>query len=334
MRGCSEHRQWPRTAALAGTLVLSGCALGDQTSLAPQSDEAGLIADLWWTMFWMGAAVYALVLLLLGASILRSRKRRRPARVPATGLIWAGGVVLPAMVVVVLTVLSFSTARQASPSGPPGREALQIEVTGYKFWWDVRYPEEGIVTANEITIPAGERVEFVMGSADVIHSFWVPPLHGKVDMVPGRTTRLQVQARETGIYRGQCAEYCGTQHANMAISVAVLDPQDYRAWVRERQEAAAAVDSAGHPGREVFLNAGCAGCHALGGSAAPHTPGPDLTHLMSRRTIGAGRVANNRGFLGGWVVDPQGIKPGSLMPPTALQPQELIDLLDYLETLE
>lgn len=319
---------------LGVALGISGCALGDQSSLAPQSHEAGLIADLWWIMFWMGSAVYALVLLTLWASIRRSRKRRSPARRPATGLIWAGGVVLPSLVVGVLTVLSFTTSRQAAPSGPPGREALEIEVTGYKFWWEVRYPQEGITTANEITIPAGEPVEFVMGSADVIHSFWVPPLHGKVDMIPGRTTRLQVQADQPGIYRGQCAEYCGTQHANMAISVEVLDQQEYRVWVQDRQEAAGAVDSAQHPGREVFVEAGCAECHALGGTDARVTPGPDLTHLMSRRTIGAGRVANNRGFLGGWVVDPQGIKPGSLMPPTALQPQELIDLLDYLETLE
>ena len=316
----------------AGT-GLAGCARGPESSLAPHSPQAEVIAGLWWTMFWMGSATYGLVLLALLVAVVRSRKRRKPGTAPPTFLIWAGGVVLPAAVVGVLTVLSFIATREASPAGNPGRGALQIEVVGHKFWWEVRYPDEGIVTANEITIPAGRPVDLVMESADVIHSMWIPRLHGKVDMVPGRITRLQLQADEPGIYPGRCAEYCGTQHAGMAISVEALEPEAYQDWVDDRRSAVAPAPGVA-AGQEVFMTTGCAECHAVEGTEARGTLGPDLTHLMSRRTLGAGRVPNNRGFLGGWVVDPQGIKPGNLMPPTALEAQQLIDLLDYLETLE
>lgn len=323
-----------RTGAAALTLAaLPGCADQPQSMFPPGSTEAGVIADLWWFMFWLGSAVYLLVLLVLLVAIRRSKGRSAPGKRPPNYLIWSGGIVLPAVVIVVLAFLSFAASRAAAPSGQGGQADLVIEVTGHKFWWHVVYPEHGIVTANEITIPAGRRVEFVMESADVIHSLWVPRLHGKIDMTPGHTTHLQVSADEPGVYRGQCAEYCGTQHANMAFFVEALPPDEFDLWVESRQQGPGPAGLAARRGQEVFVDAGCAACHGANGSPAEEVVGPDLTHLMSRRTIGAGTVANNRGNLGGWVVDPQTIKPGNLMPPTALQAQDLLDLLAYLETL-
>jgi cytochrome c oxidase subunit II len=254
-------------------------------------------------------------------------------------LVWGGGVIVPVLVLFPLLVYSFHVGAEVYP--PLGRDAdpnvLTIEVIGHQFWWEVRYPQHGVATANEIWMPAGEPVRFVVHAPDVIHSFWIPQLHGKMDMIPGRINELWVRADEPGTFRGQCAEYCGMGHALMAFWVQALPPAEFRAWVERRRIVAPDPPGATIAfGREVFFSAGCGHCHATRGAPlAPQlgTVGPDLTDLAARRTLAAGTLANTREALADWIADPLRIKPGSRMPPTALPPTEMNALLDYLETL-
>jgi cytochrome c oxidase subunit II len=214
-------------------------------------------------------------------------------------------------------------------------EGLTIRVIGHMWWWEVRYPEQRIVTANEIHIPAGQPVRLELTSADVIHSFWVPRLHGKRDLIPGLETVFWIQADEPGVYRGQCAEYCGTQHANMAFHVVALPKEQFDAWLAAPGKARPSPANAdGSPGYRVFLKAGCGQCHAIDGTPAIGTAGPDLTHVGSRGSIGAGMLPNNRGNLAGWVANPQAIKPGAKMPRTYLSGDDLMALVSYLEGLK
>jgi cytochrome c oxidase subunit 2 len=201
------------------------------------------------------------------------------------------------------------------------------------WWWEVRYPAPGIVAANELHIPAGQPVRLEMTSADVIHSFWVPRLHGKRDLIPGISTTFWIEASEPGVYRGVCAEYCGTQHANMAFDVVAHAPEEFAAWLAAPARRGP-HSAAEQPGLAVFRRAGCGQCHAIRGTPAVGTAGPDLTDFGSRRTIAAGMLPNTRGHLAGWIANPQAIKPGSKMPRTYLDGDELWTLVLYLESLQ
>jgi cytochrome c oxidase subunit 2 len=247
-------------------------------------------------------------------------------------LIVVGGVVLPAIVLTAVYVVGLRDLRALTV--PKGTD-LTVEVTGHDWWWEVRYPEDGIVSANEIHVPVGRPVKLILTSQDVIHSFWVPQLTVKTDLIPGHTNTTWIQASKPGTYRGQCAEYCGLQHAKMAILV-VAEPADaYASWLAaERRPAVAATDPTAVRGRLALERNSCAACHTVRGTAATGTVGPDLTHFGGRRTIGAGALANTRGNLGGWIVNSQTVKPGNKMPPQPLTPEELQALLAYLESLK
>jgi cytochrome c oxidase subunit 2 len=320
-------------------VLLSGCAGGPgQSTLHPAGPAAAAIAWLWWVMFGAFTAVFVLVVVVLLGAVFR-----RPSPpgegggegmappLGRTGFIVAGGIVLPVVVLTPLYLVSLKT----STSLHPPREALTVRVVGHRWWWEVRYPEHGIVTANEIHIPAGEPVRLELASVDVIHSLWVPRLHGKRDLIPGIENVFGIQADEPGTYRGQCAEYCGTQHAKMAFLVVALPRDEFDAWVAERTrprpEPATAQEQRG---LRVFTSAGCAQCHAVRGTPATSNVGPDLTHLGSRRTLGAATVPNTRGNLAGWVADPQALKPGIKMPRSYLAADDLLDLVTYLESLK
>lgn len=221
----------------------------------------------------------------------------------------------------------------------PVENALRIDLTGHSWWWEARYhdPASGqdFVTANELHLPVGRAAIITMHSDDVIHSLWVPNLHGKLDLIPGRTTEIRVRADRAGVYRGQCAEFCGLQHTMMALLVVAEPGAGYAGWAG-RQQALAVAPSGGapeHRGAQVFLDNGCALCHTVRGTAASGRIGPDLTHLASRRTIAAGMLPNGRGYLAGWIVDAPSIKPGVGMPATRLAPDDLQALLSYMETL-
>jgi cytochrome c oxidase subunit 2 len=310
---------------------------GEQSTLDPASDASRDVAALWWVMFAISAVVVAVVAMLVVVASVRDRggrARRRWLGRRGTRLILLGGVVVPLAILVALFVATVATLPSVS-APEEGDGELAVEVIGRQFWWEVRYPDQGVVTANEIHIPTGTPVELRVRSADVIHSFWVPRLNRKIDMIPGRTNRIRLQADAPGMYRGQCAEFCGLAHAQMAFLVVADRPADFEAWIaREGGDAPAPATESAALGREVFLSSTCVACHAIRGTPASATIGPDLTHLAARRWLAAGTIPNTRGNLGGWIVDPQRIKPGNAMPPTALSGPELKALLDYLESLE
>jgi cytochrome c oxidase subunit II len=286
-----------------------------QSILSTHGPAAAAIADLAWVLFAGGAAIFLLVLLLSVHAIVAPRPW-----LASKALIVGGGIVFP--VVVLSALLTYVLTRIPHSAAPA---ELRIEVTGEQWWWRVRYPE--FETANEIRIPAGQPVELVLRSADVIHSFWVPNLAGKVDMVPGRTNRLRLVADKPGVYRGQCAEYCGGPHAKMAFYIVAEAPEQFAAWLENQQNPAQKSHS-------LFLSR-CAACHSVRGTDARGTLGPDLTHIGGRSSIGAGTLPNNAGTLAGWIASSQHIKPGNLMPEfRGLTAEELKALAAYLESLK
>ncbi|MCW8139021.1 MAG: cytochrome c oxidase subunit II [Planctomycetota bacterium] len=234
---------------------------------------------------------------------------------------------------VILVGMLFYSLRVSTALHLP-EAAFTVRVTGFQWWWDVRYPDHDIVTANELYVPVGEVVRLELRAADVVHSFWVPNLHGKMDLLPEHPNQFWLRAEVPGVYRGQCAEFCGLQHALMAFDVVALPKDEFERWVAERQRPhPEPADDELRLGQEVFFSAGCNACHAVGGTDAVALVGPDLTHIGTRRTLGAGTVANTRGDLAGWISQPQVLKPGNLMPPSYLEPRELHALVRWLETL-
>lgn len=318
-----------------GVLLLNGCS-NAPSILDPQGPAAARIADLWWLLFWMAMAVLVFVFAFLTLALFRRRPAeidtQRAQRAGIRVIIWAG-VVMPAIILAVVYVATLWTMRAlATPVIPEG---LTIHVIGRLWWWEVQYPEQQFVTANEIHIPVGQPVRIVLSSPNVIHSFWVPELQGKMDLVPGEVNSMWIQADQAGIYWGECAEFCGTQHAKMNFLVIAQPAEEYQAWLQHQQQPATTpTDPLAQAGQQVFLNANCLYCHAIRGTEAVGNLGPDLTHLASRRTLGSAIQENTPGNLGGWIVGPQHIKPGNLMPQAELTSTELQALLAYLATLE
>ena len=331
----SRPWRWAAVAVLGGLAgQLAGCGRTSPSALDPHGPGAQRVAGLWWLLFWISAVVFVVVCLLVAAALARRRGDRDTLVRRGGGelLIVVGGVIVPAVVLTAVYVVGLRDLRALTV--PKGAD-LTVEVTGHDWWWEVRYPQEGIVSANEIHVPVGRPVRLVLTSGDVIHSFWVPQLTVKTDLIPGHVNTTWIQATSPGTYRGQCAEYCGLQHAKMAILV-VAEPADaWAGWLAaERRPAAAATDPVAVRGRLALERNSCAACHTVRGTTAAGTVGPDLTHFGGRRTIGAGALPNTRGNLGGWIVNSQTVKPGNKMPPQPLTPEELQDLLTYLESLK
>lgn len=293
---------------------------GIQSALNPQGPDAALTAEIFWVLF-TGAGVIFVGVMALALYAVFAR-RENASRLSARGLVVGGGIVFTTMTLFVLLIYSLA---RAAALHPVDQNALRIEVIGEQWWWRVRYP--GFETANEIRVPAGRPVELVLRSADVIHSFWVPVLAGKLDMIPGRANVLRVRADRPGEYRGQCAEYCGGPHAWMALYFVALEPAQYEQW-------AAAQRAPATRSNELFA-ANCATCHSVRGTPAAGALGPDLTHVGSRLSIGAGLLPNNAGSLAGWIASSQHLKPGNLMPSFQhFSGEELRALAAYLESLK
>ena len=317
---------------LLSTLALPGCS-SRQSTLDPASDDARTIFHLGWAMYIGASVVCAVVVLLLLIAVLR--RRSTPATTESKrvkGLVLVGGFVVPIIVLAALFGAVVRTLPAVSSTGHAAR--LTIDVTGRQWFWDVRYPETGAITANEIHIPVGQPVAVRVRTGDVIHSFWVPRLNRKIDMIPGRGNSIALEADRPGVFRGQCAEFCGLQHAHMAFLVVAQQPADFRAWLaREARPASPPATAEHHRGLDVFTSIGCSGCHTIRGTEAHGTVGPDLTHLARRRTLAAATIPNSKGYLGGWILDPQHVKPGNKMPGLNMTGQQLEDLLSYLESL-
>lgn len=304
-----------------------------QSVLHPAGPDAVIISQFAWVMFGVGALIFIGVMVLLALSVKRAPREVRPLR-------WIAGAGVAFPLVVLSALLAWSTWRSAGLTPQSSKASLVISVTAKMWWWEVRYhdPQTGreVISANEIRIPAGRDVYVALTATDVIHSLWVPSLAGKRDMVPGRMTGLTLRADKPGVYRGQCAEYCGTQHARMALHVVAETPAAFETWLaRERQDAAAPGDAFLERGRQAFIGQRCAACHTIRGLAGDARLGPDLTHVGSRLHIAAGTLRNHRGTLAGWIADPQSIKPGARMPAANdIDGETLRALAAYLEHLK
>ena len=294
---------------------------------------------LWWAMFGVGVAVWIAVVWLMIAAIIH---RRRPAREESKmveptrerrALVWwlaISGVILAAFL-----AFDFAVDRALRRDEPI---ALTIEVTGHQWWWQVEYddsiPSHRLVTANEIHIPVGQLVQFKLRSADVIHSFWAPNLNGKRDLIPGYETSLWFRADTAGVYRGQCAEFCGLQHAKMAFYIVAQSAAEFAAWrTASSIPSPPPRDSAALYGKSVFMSSGCSLCHSIAATDARGTVGPSLSHLASRSTLAAGTLPNTRAYLTAWISNPTALKPGTQMPRYPLMGDDLTALVAYLETL-
>ena len=326
--------RWIRRALLLTIMsVLSGCE-GVQSVFTARTPEAASVVTLSFVLFSGAAVIFVVVMGLLVWAIL-SRGRRPPVR--ATTIIMAGGFIFPAVTLAVL--LTWSVMLSARLTSPPAEEPLRIHVTGHMWWWEVFYegPDgEPIETANEIRLPRGRPASITVTTSDVIHSFWIPNLTGKIDMIPGHENRIAFTPGEIGVMRGQCAEFCGLQHTKMAFYAVVETPEDFAAWLeRQAQPAGEPIPEQLEAGRTAFVEHGCGACHAVRGvPGAVGDVGPDLTHVGSRLLI-AGFLEGNVGNFGGWIASAQHLKPGNRMPSfDRLDGPTLRAMAAWLESLE
>lgn len=329
---------WIRIFVASATCLYAGVCSAQQSALDPASAQAEGIALLWWSMFYGGVIIFIAVMGLLGYGLWSAhRNDDKPlSEVASRNLVIVAGVAIPLLVLMCLVGGSLLLGKTIASDAPAN--ALNVRIVGHMWWWEIEYlNEEGRViaaTANELHVPVGRPVNILLTSADVIHSFWVPELHGKTDLVPGIVNDSWFTADRAGVFRGQCAEFCGVQHALMAFLVIADPPEKFDQWLdSQRQDALAPATPNAERGQQVFLSSGCAQCHTIRGTPANGELGPDLTHLAERETIAAASRPNTRGHLSGWISDPQSIKPGTYMPRTLLPPEALNDLVIYLESL-
>jgi cytochrome c oxidase subunit 2 len=302
---------------------------------APEGPVAGEIASLGWLLTILGTLTFILFGVALGVALVRRRRDGSDGPSPAAlrRLVVWGGAVIPAIVLAFVLVATVDAMDDIPDRART--DALQVEVVGNQWWWEVRYPDHGVTTANEIHLPADRDVEVHLTSADVIHSFWVPRLAGKLDVLPDSTNTLLLRASEPGVHRTQCAEFCGLQHAKMGLYV-VVEPEDaFSRWLEANARPAAAPDGDdARRGRSLFGRRGCGECHRVQGTDFDGDVGPDLTHLAGRRSIAAATLAMTRANLRDWIRDPHAIKSGVDMPALDLGEEELEAIVSYLEGLE
>jgi cytochrome c oxidase subunit 2 len=326
---------------MAAAAAPTGSPLSSTNIFAPSSTHAKTIFDLSVFVLVVTGLIFVVVGTLLVYSVVKFRGKaadagREPAQVYGSTQIELAWTVIPVLIVVVLFL---ATARviHAIQDAPKPAAALDVTVIGHQFWWEFRYPKLGIVTANELHIPVSDPAHptptfLKLLSADTDHSFWIPELGGKTDLIPNRVNEMWLDPWRPGIYLGQCAQYCGTQHAKMLLRVSVDRPADFAAWVHAQQQVAV-QDEKVRAGKRVFETTSCINCHAVSGTAANGRFGPDLAHLMSRSTIASGAAGNTTANLRLWIQNPDAIKPGSLMPAMKLSDADLDAVTAYLETL-
>jgi cytochrome c oxidase subunit 2 len=319
---------------------------GWQDALNSAGPQAAHIQDLWWLMLWMCSIVFALILAAFLLALWRAPRssadtppdldaKQRPERTIRRNIATATGA--SAVLLFVLIVASVWTDRALARLSP--HDALHIDVTAHQWWWELTYddpdPSRRIDAANELHVPVGRPVMVTLHADDVIHSFWVPNLAGKKDLIPGRTSQMQFRADRPGVFRGQCAEFCGVQHAWMAFVVIAMPPAEYEAWAASQRVAPPdPSDAALARGRQLFLSSTCVMCHHVAGTDAGGRKGPDLSHVGSRQTLAAGALRNDAGAMEAWIREPQQIKPGSNMPAHDFAPADMKALVGWLESLK
>jgi cytochrome c oxidase subunit 2 len=310
------------------------------TIFAPASTPADAIAGLSMLVLEITGAIFAVVCGLLVYALVRFRRTRddgaEPPQVYGSNQVELAWTVVPMLILVVLFLATARVITRVQSAGRPAG-ALQVVAIGHQFWWEYRYPDLNIVTANELHVPVSdaghERPTFItLLSADTDHSFWIPRLAGKTDLIPNRINSTWIEPTETGLFLGQCAQYCGTQHAKMLLRVYVDSPAAFDQWVAAQRRPAAVSDAAAD-GRRIFETTACVNCHTIAGTAANGRFGPDLTHVMGRDTIASGAIANTAGNLRRWIRQPEDIKPGSRMPAMNLNDRELDAITAYIASL-
>jgi len=342
----TTRRTGQRLLALVATLCLSSCG-GIQNSINPAGPQAQNLSRLWWLMFIVCSIVFVFVMIALLLS-LRHRTEEAADRAPnlepsqeqerSRRNVVIGATTITVVILFVFLIASYSSGRSLRLNDPT-KNGLSVQLTGHQWWWEVRYNDVDasniFTTANEIHIPVGVPVTFTLQGADVIHSFWVPNLAGKKDLIPGKISTIWLQADKPGVYRGQCAEYCGLQHAKMALWVVAEPQEQFNAWRQNQTQSAAlpASDSQKH-GQQVFFSSTCVMCHAINGTPAGSNIGPNLTHVGSRQMIAAATLVNTREHLAQWIKDSQTFKPGNRMPQHNLSEVDLQALVDYLQSLK
>jgi len=328
-----------RLGLIAAAFGVAGCAGPfPQSTLAPGSDYGWAIDHLFTDIFWWAAGVFVVVEALLVVALIRFRHREgRPAPKPTHGhtVMEIAWTLAPAVILVFVAVPTVRTIFATAGEAPA--DALKVDVIGHQWWWEFRYRELGLVTANELHVPLGRAVQLSITSADVIHAFWAPPLGGKRDAIPGHVNRIAFRAERVGDYTGQCAEFCGASHANMRLRVVVDSDSDFGHWatVQLAGPAAPAAGTVAERGKAVFARSACIGCHTIQG-VSPGVIGPNLTHVGSRTTIASGLFPNDSAHLASWIADAPALKPGSLM--TRLKPPltdaDIAALVAYLASLK
>jgi cytochrome c oxidase subunit 2 len=324
-------------------LLLAGCGRKTQNALAPESHQARDIASLFWWMMgaaWIGLALVVGLLLLswrragrrgLGADTAGEKPGERAGWYVVVG----AGIVLPMVVLSTLFVVSDLFVIRTTQAPAATSTKRTVLVIGHQWWWEVRYPGTSAVAANEIHIPVRTSVRLELRTDDVVHSFWVPQLNRKIDAIPGKTNAIELYADSAGRYRGQCAEFCGLQHAHMGLFVFADPPARFRRWLADASKPAAEPASAlARRGREEFLHGPCSSCHTIRGTSADADVGPDLTHVAGRTTIAALTLPNRSAALRGWIDDAQHFKPGGQMPSLDLSQTQLRELVAYLRGLK
>ncbi|WP_327524918.1 cytochrome c oxidase subunit II [Bosea sp. (in: a-proteobacteria)] len=315
-----------------GLLILPACQR--QSALAPAGEEAERVALLSWILFAGAAVIFAIVLAALWLAIAGPEQLR--SRLRAEGAIRFWGIAFPTLTLATLLGYGLWLMRETIASPRPAE--MRVEVTGEQFWWRIAYDGRAgkpVAEANEIRIPVGVEVEFVLRTADVIHSFWVPSLGGKLDMIPGRTNRMRLKAQRAGIYRGQCAEYCGTAHAQMSLEIVAMPQPEFDAWLAAAERPPGPDGTVVERGAALFHSSGCDACHAVRGTQAAGTIGPDLSRIGGRRFLAAATLPNTAENIARFIAEPAAVKPGSLMPPFAIfSGEERQALAAYLASLK
>jgi cytochrome c oxidase subunit 2 len=326
-------------ALLIHTAMLPGDIA--QSVLSPAGAQASTIHQLWLVMFWTTTVVCVVVLAFIALAVFRNARRPQSNAAPTserslTRAVWTA-TALTALILFILLVANVWAGRGLE--SPQAASAVTINIFGHQWWWEIEYEDsvasQRVLTANEIHVPVNRPVVLKVTSRDVIHSFWVPNLQGKRDLIPGYITAIWFQAERPGVYRGQCAEFCGLQHAHMALDVVAESSADFERWLEGmRKPAPSPQTDEQRKGHDVFMTRRCAGCHAITGAEAYGQMGPDLTHVATRSTIGAGTLPNTPEHMDAWVTNPQASKPGNQMPPNPLSDDERRALLAYLELLK